>query len=471
MRIDKELVVKELIKNKRELVKNGFTRGDRSARKIALDVLERVLEEADPRAAVKKSFKVENNSLIVGGEEFNLENFENIFVLGGGKAGGGMSEAVEEVLGTRISGGEVNIPEGTGERYKTRRVVLNEASHPVPNERGLIGAKNMIQISEDASNKDLIIALISGGASALLPLPAGDLTLADIQDLTNALLKSGAVIDDLNTVRKHISMIKGGGLARACHPATLIALIISDVVGDPLDVIASGPTVPDPSTFGDAVKVLKRYGLWDNFPKIKRHLERGLRGYVSETPKKGDTRFENVHNVLISTNKMVLTRALEGINRRYESSIISTGLIGEARVAGKRLVASIMKQKKLERTKSQVRVYLAGGETTVTVKGSGLGGRNQELVLASMSELKGDGVCLASLGSDGIDGSADAAGALADGRGLEKALDMGLSIKEFLDDNDSYHFFKQLGDLIITGPTGTNINDVAVFVITQGIDV
>jgi glycerate-2-kinase len=290
--------------------------------------------------------------------------------------------------------------------------------------------------------------------------------LKDIQSLTTALLRSGAVIDEVNTVRKHLSNVKGGRLAAACYPATVISLIISDVVGDSLDVIASGPTVSDSSTYEDALSVLRKYGLLDRFPKIRRHLENGVRGLLPETLKGGDPVLERVYNFLISTNQVVLERVVEGLVDSFDTKILSTSLVGEARIEGARLGRLIVEEARLKDSSSpRPSVLLAGGETTVTVTGSGSGGRNQELVLSAMSVLRGEGVCIVSFGSDGIDGVSDAAGAVADGGSLDRALEFNLRPEEFLDKNDSYNFFKRLGDLIFTGPTGTNINDVVVMVV------
>jgi glycerate-2-kinase len=453
------------VRNRVALIGNGGSSEDKRARTIALDIVERVLGEADPNNAVKNSMKLSGEDLILMEKSFHLKSFKNLFVLGAGKAAGGMAEAVEGVLGSRLVGGFVNLPEGTGERFRTRRIVLNESSHPLPNESGVAGAKKMLDLAARAGEEDLVIVLISGGASSLLPLPAGDLTLDDIQSLSVALLRSGAVIDEINIVRKHLSRVKGGGLAAACYPATVISLIISDVVGDSLDVIASGPTVSDPSTFEDAIAVMKKYGLLDRFPRISRHLEDGSKGVFPETLKRGDPVLERVHNFLISTNKMVLERVVESISNRFDVKIISTSLVGEARVVGERLGSLLVDEGRLRDSNSRPRLLLAGGETTVKVSGDGRGGRNQELVLSSISVLRGEGVCIASFGSDGVDGDSDAAGAVADGRSWKRAEELNLQPSVFLDSNDSYNFFKRLGDLILTGPTGTNVNDTVVMVV------
>jgi glycerate-2-kinase len=453
------------IRDKEVLIDNGTSKHNKKARRIALDVFEKVLAEADPKVAMRGSLRIDSNELLVKENRFELGMFENIYVIGGGKAGGGMAEAIEETLGDKISCGFVNIPEGSKERYDTRQIELNESSHPVPNERGVEGSKQILEIGENAKVSDIMIVLISGGASSLMPLPAGDLVLSDIQELTEALLRSGAVIAEVNAVRKHLSNIKGGRLASACYPATVVSLIISDVVGDPLDIIASGPTVPDPSTFQDAVNVLNKYELLDRFPKIKQHLEKGLEGSFPETLKQNDKVFDRVYNFLISTNEIVMEKVVKEISERYDSTILTSRLEGEAREVGKRMQSLATSEKKARDPKSRPKVILAGGETTVSVKGDGKGGRNQELVLSAMEGLIGDGIVIASIGTDGIDGASDAAGAIADGKNHSRAVELGLNPEKFLDINDSYNLHKKLNDLIITGPTGTNINDIAIIVI------
>lgn len=453
------------IKNKTALIGNGQTMGDRRAREIALEVLERILREADPKIAIKNALRLAGNELDVWGVRFNLEEIKNVYVVGGGKAGGGMAEALEEILDGRISTGLVNVPEGTKGRYRTSRIELNEASHPIPNESGVEGAKRMLQIAGEAGEDDLVIVLISGGASALLTLPSGGLSLDDTQKMTEALLRSGAVIDEVNAVRKHLSEIKGGKLAAACYPATVVSLIISDVVGDPLDVIASGPTTPDQSTYADALEILRKHNLMEEFRKIKEHLKRGSQGKIPETLKTHDKIFNKVHNFLISTNDVVLRKVLKDISGQYDVKLLTTNLEGEAKDVGKWWGGVAMKEKGLKKRVAGPRVILAGGETTVTVKGKGKGGRNQELVLGAISKIRGEGVVLASLGTDGIDGVTDAAGAIGDGKSYERAVQMELFPEEYLDNNDSHTFFKRMGELIMTGPTGTNINDIAVIVL------
>jgi glycerate-2-kinase len=453
-----------LISNRSNLVRNGAKGEDRKAREIALGILEVVLAEADPYVAVKKALSLDDGILKIENYEFDLDKYGVIYVIGAGKAAGGMGEAVENILGSRISSGSLNIPMGTKNRFSLNQIKLSECSHPIPRVQDLDAAKKIFNIAKDASEGDLVIVLISGGASSLLTLPSKGVPLESIQSLTDSLLKSGAKIGEINSIRKHISNIKGGRLAEACHPAEVVSLIISDVVGDPLEVIASGPTVPDPTTFKSALKNLEKYDLALRYPEIKDHLEKGLLGSVPETLKEGSPIFESVHNFLISSNEQVLRKVLEIMSKKYDSTLITTELEGEASTEGKKMSVFLMREKELKNPNSPPKVFLGGGETTVTVKGTGIGGRNQELVLSALAKLRGRGMAIVSIGTDGIDGSTEAAGAIADGSSQNKAKNLGLEPKNYLDNNDSYHFFKALDDLILTGATGTNINDILVMV-------
>ena len=452
------------VKNKEALIKNCLDPTDCEARRLALSVVESVLEHANPENAIKSTIKLVDEKLAVAGATFNLLDFDKIYVLGAGKAGGGMAQGIEGILGNRIFKGFVNIPNGTKERYNTSKIELNETSHPLPDESGIKGANKIMELADSANSNDLVIVLISGGASSLLPHPSHGFSLFDLQKVTSSLLKSGADINELNSVRKHLSAIKGGRLAEKCHPATVIALIISDVVGDTLDVIASGPTVPDKSTYHDALNVLTSYGLSEEFPRVIKHFNTGAEGEIPETLKEDDPIFESVYNFLISTNKSVLSQVKEEMSKDSSVKIFSTDLTGEARDIGKDFGKRLMELKD-EKTGTKPLIVIAGGETTVTVRGTGIGGRNQELILGGLPTLSGSGIAFASFGTDGIDGLSDAAGAIVDGSSLKRAVEMGMSIEKTLKDNDSSTFFKDLKDQIFTGPTGTNVNDVIVMVI------
>ncbi len=454
--------------NQKELVENAIFEEDKRARRALLRILEMALNSVEPKAAIKGQIYRVENKLVVGDLTFNLDEFRRIFVVGGGKAGGAMAEALEEMLGDRITRGVVNVLRGTKSRFRTSRIILNEASHPIPDEDGMRGAEAMIKLAEEAGEKDLVICLISGGGSALMPLPAEGITLRDQQILTDLLLKSGASINEINAVRKHISKLKGGQLAKAAYPATLISLVLSDVVGDPLDSIASGPTVPDTTTFRDAILVLKKYNLWERTPEaIRNWLEAGFRGVVPETPKPGDEVFNRSYAVIVGNNRLAALAARDkaekmGFNTLFLSSMIE----GEARHVGTVYAGIVREILASDNPIPRPAVVIAGGETTVTVTGKGRGGRNQELVLSASLKMDGlRGVAIASIGTDGIDGPTDAAGAIADGQTAARARNKNLDLLEFLMDNNSYAFFSELGDLIFTGPTGTNVNDLTVMVV------
>jgi hydroxypyruvate reductase len=355
-----------------------------------------------------------------------------------------MAQALERVLGKRMSGGWVNIP--AGNTVRLRRIVLHEAGHPIPDQRGVEGARRIAQIAHESGRRDLLICVISGGASALMPLPAPGVTLARKKEITRRLLASGANIHEINTVRKHMSAIKGGHLAELAHPATVIALILSDVIGDDLSAIGSGPTVPDWTTCADAASVLRRYGI----PSPQ----------LTETPK-GPSR---VQNLIVGSNRQSIdTAARKARELGYRPIVLSTTIDGETREIA-RMHAAIAREA-IARGYSRM-CFLSGGETTVTVRGKGLGGRNQEFVLAAAIALKQtSGVTIFGAGTDGIDGPTDAAGAVADSSTLLRACVLKLEPRSFLDDNDSYRFFERAGGLVKTGPTGTNVMDVRILLI------
>ncbi|MGB9713443.1 MAG: glycerate kinase type-2 family protein [Candidatus Bathyarchaeales archaeon] len=454
------------IKNKEKLVENGETSLNRKARAIALKSFENALKTADPKQIIKSRVLLKNSKLHVNGHEFDLKKFKNIYVIGGGKASGAMAEALENVLARHITAGIVNVPHGS--KHKTEIIEIHGASHPVPDEAGVEGTRRMLEIAEKAEENDLIICLISGGGSSLMPLPRGEISLNDKREITNALLKCGATIKEINTVRKHISGFKGGWLAKKAYPATILNLILSDVVGDPLDFIASGPTVPDSTTFSDAIKILKNYGLWDKAPEsIKKVLLDGEKGEIPETPKASDEAFKKVFNVVVGNNRSASLAACQKLKRDgLNTLLLTTTMEGEARHIGTLLAAIAHETFVYGNPVQKPAGIVAGGETTVTVTGKGVGGRNQELALAAALKLDGmDGVVVASLSTDGIDGPTDAAGAIVDGKTLARAVKAGLTPEEFLAENNSYKFFEELGDLIFTGPTGTNVNDITVIVV------
>jgi glycerate 2-kinase len=454
------------IKNKAELIKNGETKLDKKARELALASLEAALNAVDPRQIIKSRLSLKNSVLNVDGCSFDLDKFCNICVVGGGKASGSMAEGLEEVLGERITSGLVNVLHGTKDR--TSIIELHGASHPVPDEAGVEGTRRMLKMVGDAEKNDLVICLISGGGSSLMPLPRDDVSLSDKRAITGALLRSGATINEINTVRKHISDFKGGWLAKKAYPATVLNLILSDVVGDPLDFIASGPTVPDSTTFSDAIGVLKTYNLWSEAPaSIVKVLKDGAKGLIPETPKADDKAFKKVYNVVVGNNRFSSLAACSQLKSKGLNTLLLTATLeGEARQVGIVLASMTREVSVSGNPVAKPAAIVAGGETTVTVTGEGLGGRNQEISLAAAPRLNGlDGVVVASLTTDGIDGPTDAAGAIVDGRTLARAAKIGLAPERFLAENDSYNFFSKLGDLIFTGPTGTNVDDISVTVV------
>lgn len=455
------------IKNTAELLKNARSRLDRKARELAINALNAALEAVDPKVVIRSQVKIEGDMLKIGNLSLNLREFRNIFIVGGGKATGHMAEALEELLGDHIKNGIINVPYDYPP-YQTRKIRLHQASHPIPDISGVKGASHMLDLVSQAKENDLIICLLSGGGSSLMPKPCSGVTLEDKRKVTDALLKSGATINEINTVRKHVSDIKGGWLAKKAYPATLVNLILSDVVGDPLDSIASGPTVPDSTTFKDAIEILKRYKLWSKVPSsVTKVLLDGEKGLIPETPKPGDKVFTKVHNIVVGNNLTASLSAYVSAQKAgLNALLLSSRLEGQARDVGT-MSASIAKEiVASENPVPKPAGIVAGGETTVTVVGKGEGGRNQEIVLSAALKIgNADGVVIASMSTDGVDGPTDAAGAIADGKTLLRSYELGLDPRKFLAENDSYSFFSKLGDLIFTGPTGTNVCDVLVIVV------
>ena len=374
-----------------------------------------------------------------------------------------MSQAIEEILGERVKQGIVNVK--YDHLLPTNTITLHEAGHPVPDEAGVAGTQRIIQLLQSSTEYDLVICLISGGGSALLPAPAEGITLQEKQAVTKLLLNCGATINEINTIRKHISAIKGGQLARIAYPSTLVTLILSDVIGDPLDVIASGPTVPDSQTFHECLALLKKYELVDDVPKpVLNRIQQGVAGDIPDTPKTGDPVFERTQNLIIASNALAAHAAAQKAeDLEYNTMILSTFVEGETKEVAKVHTAIL---KEILHSGSPLPLpacIITGGETTVTIRGQGLGGRNQEFVLAAASEIDCmESVVVFSAGTDGTDGPTDAAGAIADGSTIQRAREQSLDPLDYLNTNDSYHFFESLGDLIKTGPTNTNVTDLRI---------
>ena len=435
-------------------------------RRNALKIFRAALKAADPEEAVTRWFSASGGFVRAAGRRYPISAFDRVLVLGAGKAGALMARAVERVLGSRVTSGLVNVKYGHVARL--RRVELNECGHPVPDAAGIAGAERIAALAESAGPRDLVLCVISGGASALLPYPAPPIALAEKQSLTRLLLASGANIHEMNAVRKHLSRIKGGQLARLAAPATVIALLLSDVIGDNLDVIGSGPTAPDPSTFADAVGILKRYGVYGQAPEsVRRRLEGGLRGEIEETPKPGDPVFRRVQNLVVGSNRLAVDAAAAAAKSLgYRPLVLSTSIEGETRDVARMHAAIAREIVETGRPVKPPACVISGGETTVALRGRGKGGRNQEFALAAAIDLAGlPRTVVLSGGTDGTDGPTDAAGAIADGRTLSRAAALGLNAKAALADNDSYSFFQPLRDLLMTGPTNTNVMDVRLMLI------
>jgi glycerate 2-kinase len=444
-------------------------------------ILTAALRAVDPAEAVRRHVQRAGRWLLVADRCYDLDRIERIFVVGGGKAGSPMAGATAAILGERVTTGLVNVKHGHGghgwrvtfgsslparagrRANRLAGIEINEAGHPVPDAAGLAGAERIFEMLGGLSERDLVICLISGGGSALLPLPAVGISLDDLQALTDLLLRCGATINEINAVRKHCSQIKGGQLARRVAPAALVCLILSDVVGSPLDTIASGPTSPDPTSFADAQAVLERYQAVEVAPPaVVAHLQRGLAGDVAETPKPGDPCFASVQNVIIGDNRMAARAAqAQAEALGFGSLVLTTYAEGEAREVAKVCAALGKEMSASGLPLPSPACLILGGETTVTVRGHGKGGRNQELALAASLALDGwENVVVACLATDGTDGPADAAGAVVTGTTVSRARALGLDPVAYLANNDAYPFFAALGDLIFTGPTDTNVNDL-----------
>jgi hydroxypyruvate reductase len=456
---------------------NTLSEKSTKTRELAWQIIHAALDAVEPGAAVRRHLRLVNGRLTIRGlhgveQTYDLDRFDRALVVGGGKAGAPMAAAVNEVLGPWLAEGVVVVKHEhvLDDPTATGSVEIVEAGHPVPDEAGLQGAGRIADLLRSTTSRDLVLCLISGGGSALMTSPVLGISLADLQTLTQVLLGCGATINEINTIRKHISQLKGGQLAQLASPSPVVSLILSDVVGDPLEVIASGPTVPDPTTFSDAWSILERYGVLDDVPaSVTRHLDAGLKGVIPDTPKPSDPVFDDVQNVIVGSNQLAAKAAAEEAQRLgFNTILLTTFLEGEAREVAKAiagLAKGLVRGETIyptDRTLSQPACLILGGETTVTLQGDGKGGRNQEMALAAALSLADwEGILITFLATDGTDGPTDAAGAFADGSTIARATRLGLDSEVYLARNDSYHFFQELEDLILTGPTNTNVNDLA----------
>jgi hydroxypyruvate reductase len=420
------------------------------------EIMAAALDAVDPFDAVHAHVRVGGEMLLWGTQQINLSEIEKIYLVGAGKAGLPMAEAVVDLLGERIFGGVVIVKEGYGGTDRLGRVQIREAGHPLPDQRGVQATRELLDLVSGAGGKDLVLCVISGGGSALLTAPVEGFSLDDLRELTDALLASGADIEEINTLRKQLDVVKGGGLAQAAFPAQVVSLILSDVVGNPLGMIASGPTVPNPETSAEAIAILDRYDLLGFIPESVFDRWRAEEKMIAEAE------FDRVSNLLVGSNKQAAKAALRkaqalGLN----AELLTTELEGEAREVGAELAGVLRRMALLSDPFDRPGVLIAGGETTVTLQGSGRGGRNQELALAAVEGLDSlEDAVLVTLATDGGDGVSDGAGAVVTGETMQRALAMGLKLKDYLAENDSASFFKALGDQIVTGPTHTNVNDL-----------
>jgi len=437
------------------------------ARAIYLEALSVV----DPTKILKERIRIEKDLLWIkigdnSERVFDLNRFDKIFLVGTGKSSNSMAQAIEEIFEDRLTEGVITTKYGHLLPLKKTQII--EAGHPIPDQKGHEGAKIIHNLLKGSGPEDLVIFLLSGGGSALLPFPANGIELKEKQEATQLLLDCGADIKEINTIRKHISRVKGGWLAKWAYPSTVIGFILSDVVGDPLDAIGSGPTVPDTSTFDEAWEVLRKYDLLNRIaPSIKNFLKLGKEGKVEESLKMGDVVFEKVYNSIIGSNILALRAAeKKATSLGLNTLILSSSIEGETREAARFHTAIAKEVISSGNPIPRPACILSGGETTVTIKGHGLGGRNQEFALAGALEISGiEKVVLLSGGTDGTDGPTDASGAVADHTTIQRAKSMGMDPKAHLNNNDAYPFFQKLGDLLITGPTQTNVMDVRILLV------
>jgi glycerate 2-kinase len=435
--------------------------------KEVFDILEAALKAADPYEAVRRSLSFDGKKIIVNGKRFEVMG--KVYLLAFGKAACAMAKAVFDILGGRIEEGVVVTKYGyAGNCPRTPKVKVIEAGHPVPDENSLLGGKLGVELAKKVGKDDLLIVLISGGGSALFLLPERGISLEDKVKANELLLRSGAKIYEINTVRKHISAVKGGKLAKKVK-GTVISLILSDVVGDHLEAIASGPTVKDPTTFRDAYRVLKLYNVWEKLPgSVRRYIELGLEGKAEETLKKD---LPNVHNFIVGSGRI----ACEAAKRRakelgFNAEILTTTLEGEAREVALAIGSIIEEIAKHDRPLRKPAVLIAGGEWTVTIEGeAGLGGPNQEFALSVARKIAGLNATVLAIDTDGTDGPTDAAGGIVDGKTLERLKKAGIDVEEALRRHDAYHALEKVGALVKTGPTGTNVNSLVIAVVPKSL--
>ena len=438
---------------------------------LAFSTIEYSMKYVDPRIIINRTLKLKGSNLLlkdIYGQivELDLNNFKSIYLVGAGKATAGMAEALYKLLNGRISAGAINVPYNTPARME--RVSITEASHPIPDEAGLMGTKKILNVLSRAKDSDLVFVLLSGGGSALMPLPAKGITIRQKQRIINSMMSAGASIDEINVVRKHLSMIKGGQLLRFLKSrCRVICLILSDVIGNRIDIVASGPTTPDTSTFNDAASILRKYSIWRKMENssVKEVINKGIHGIINDTPKPGDPLFQNVSNILIGSNILICQKAKIYLKKHGLQAVnLGSSFDGEAKNFGALLAHLASNIKK----SSKPFAFILGGETTVKLNGSkniGVGGRNQEAILAAALKSKfhrDDDITILCMGTDGIDGKSDAAGGFVTPKTASMVRERERQMRKYLDNHDSYNALSKLDSFIVTGQTGTNVNDISI---------
>jgi glycerate 2-kinase len=432
-----------------------------SQRKVLEAIFQAGVEAVDPERAVRKYVHRQGNQLVVGDRPYILDRYKRIFLVGAGKGTAPMAKAIEDILEERLTDGLIIVKYGHGIPLEKTQIL--EAGHPIPDEAGLSATAKLLKRAQECTDEDLILCAFTGGGSALLPAPSSPITLDQKQATTRLLLECGATIYEINAIRKHLSRSKGGWLAKEAYPATIVSLLLSDVIGDRLDVIASGPTIPDESTYSDCINIIDRYELSERLPSaVVDYFTKGVTGSLPETPKADDPVFARVQTLIVGNNRECLLAAKErALSLGYNTIVLSSQIEGEAREVA-HVVAAIGKEiSQANLPVAPPACVIGGGETTVTIHGGGKGGRNQELALACAVAIDGwERISLLSAGTDGTDGPTDAAGAIVNGTTCKRARQKKMDPREFLLANDSYAFFESLGDLLKTGPTRTNVMDI-----------
>jgi glycerate-2-kinase len=466
------------IKNRNKLLPEDLDNQSLKLRELGLNLIEKAVKAVKPDKFVRDHFIIKNNQLTIREDIYNLKDYDKIHIIGGGKAALEMLCSVEEILlkNNFIQfGGIINIPKNQdiSSFNLSGKVKINLASHPVPSEGGIKGTKAMMAVIDKSSKDDLLICLISGGGSALLPLPKKGISLTDLQKINSLLLASGASVHEINTIRKHISDFKGGNLAKRLFNssgAPLITLIISDVIGDNLDSIASGPTVPDSTSYRDTLEILKHYSLIEKIPQsIIKVIQSGMQDIKLENPKKGDVCFDNTHNYLIGSVKSAVIELQNHLkDNNYWVKYFSDQISGEARIFGKNLIEIMLSVINSE-IKVQKVALIGTGELTVTINGTGIGGRNQEMLLSFLETIEDSNFqykfMIIGANLDGIEGNSEVMGALIDNVVLSRVKKERLRTSSYLENNDSYNFFNQMNTTLETGPTGCNVNDLILILI------